>query len=101
MGTTVVYKKKPVASVGAVIMVSSFCPRLQTLHIVFDGSIPLLPFVIVTDADPLKGLGSCLRSVMPRLGTIRSKKEPPDVAERWRVVQHMLEGGDALARGGS
>ncbi|KAF8121208.1 hypothetical protein EV363DRAFT_1435932, partial [Boletus edulis] len=139
MGTADISNGKPVASVGAVIAVLRFCLRLQTLHIVFDGSIPP-PCPTTNDeesgvsverveegkeeqemvgqvnrwgvsnahitqihighsptgwgVDELKGLATCLRSVMPRLGTIQSKKEPSAVAERWRMVQHMLVGGD-------
>ena len=146
MGTTAFSEMGPVrASVGAVIAVLNSCPHLQTLHIVFDGSILPLSSLVVTEVDrggqhhgePVRGskevvatnevnrwggisnrhitqihvghspiregvdrlkrLASCLRSVMPRLGTIRSKEEPSDVADRWRMVQHLLEGGDALA----
>ena len=46
--TTDMYKGKPMASVGAVIAVLSSCPHLQTLHIVFDGSILPPSFPIVT-----------------------------------------------------
>ncbi|KAG6379444.1 hypothetical protein JVT61DRAFT_11920 [Boletus reticuloceps] len=139
MGTADISNGKPVASVGAVIAVLRFCPRLQTLHIVFDGSIPP-PCPTMNDEesgvsverveegkeeqemvgqvnrwgvsnahitqihighsptgwgmDTLEDLATCLRSVMPQLGTIQSKKEPSAVAERWQMVQRMLVGGD-------
>ena len=142
VGTTDMSEGRPAASVGAVIAVLRFCPHLQTLHIVFNGSIPPPPPVMVADGeeeeenvdmegvedkkeeraasqvnrwgvsnqhvtqihvgyspfwegvDSLKDLASCLKSVMPRLETIRSKT---DVAEPWGMVQNLLVGDDAPA----
>ncbi|KAI9566252.1 hypothetical protein HD554DRAFT_2174709 [Boletus coccyginus] len=125
VGTTDVSEGRPAASVGAVIAVLRFCPHLQTLHIVFNGSIPPPPPVTVEEEraavsqvnrwgvsnqhitrihvgnspfwegiDNLKDLASCLKSVMPRLETIRSQT---DLAEPWRMVQNLLVGGDVLA----
>ncbi|KAG6380426.1 hypothetical protein JVT61DRAFT_8560 [Boletus reticuloceps] len=45
---------------------------------------------IGVDMDELRGLATCLGSVMPRLGTIQSEKELSNLAERWRMVQDLL-----------
>jgi len=158
LGATEVSRAKPVASVGAVIAVLRSCPFLETLHIVFDGSIPPPPPMMMLDVDSLSGtqhgewagggeesggarveegkkgrvttsraptwgisnqhitqihvghspiaedrermrdLISCLRSVMPRLGRIQSKKRPSDMfdmfdmseSEGWRTAQRLL-----------
>lgn len=136
---------EPVASVGAVIAVLRSCPCLETLHVVFNGSIPpprpvMRPHVdrgtphgnsvevgkegeeervedgreatspartwgvsnqhiteihvghslIVADRERLRDLVSCLRSVMPRLERIQSRKEPSGVADSWRTAQRLL-----------
>ncbi|KAI9566261.1 hypothetical protein HD554DRAFT_2174720 [Boletus coccyginus] len=51
VGTTSVSKRRPVASVVAVIAVLRSCPHLQTLHIVFNGSIPPPPPVMVEEEE--------------------------------------------------
>lgn len=47
VGATDVSRAKPRASVGAVIAVLRSCPCLETLHIVFDGSIPPPPTTVL------------------------------------------------------
>ncbi|KAF8452825.1 hypothetical protein L210DRAFT_2058464 [Boletus edulis BED1] len=138
LGTTDALKWWPAASVRAVIAVLRSCPHLQTLHIVFNGSIPP-PCPTMNDEEAservedgkderaevgqvnrwgvsnahitqihvghspigvdiagLKGLATCLGSVMPRLRTIQSEKELSNLAGRWRMVQDMLVRGDAV-----
>ena len=162
LGAADVSRAKPVASVGAVIAVLRSCPYLETLHIVFDGSIPPPPPTMMPDVDSLRGtqhgewagdgkeweverveeekkervatsrartwgisnlhitqihvghspivddreelrdLVSCLRSVMPRLGRIQSRKELFDMfdildmaeSEGWRTTQRLLAEND-------
>ena len=55
LGAADMSRAEPVASVGAVIAVLRSCPYLETLHIVFDGSIPPPSPVMMLDVDSLRG----------------------------------------------
>jgi len=57
VGMTDMCKGKPAASVGAVIAVLRFCPHLQTLHIMFNGSIPPPPLVAVEEEENVDARG--------------------------------------------
>lgn len=107
---------RPVATVATVIAVLRHCKQLETLHILFDGSIPPpesftsqegdvafseklewgvsnhfitrldVGYTPIQDAT-IHAIASCFRSIMPCLVQI----EYQDRDEEWRLVQNILK----------
>lgn len=98
----------PAASVGAMIAVLTYCKSLETLHIVFDGSIPppapsgepacqewgvanryltklRVGYSPIGNAT-VNVIASCFKSIMPCLVQIEYK----DRDEEWEAVQNIL-----------
>ncbi|KAH7884927.1 hypothetical protein F5I97DRAFT_1928342 [Phlebopus sp. FC_14] len=105
LGTCDVSRAKPLATINALISLLTHCPNLESLHFVFDGSVPP-PAEIPHDVqnnritklqvghssiEDVNAIASCLGQLMPRLKKIISAKYPPDDIAKWEAVQKMLE----------